>query len=194
MKKIILSFCILILCSSCKGTYPEIDNMKKFITKYESSANLVALDEKSYFFTLKGDTIQMDILLDDGDKDSNNGYFSIMFSKTNDDNLSYDWVQADKFHDAILKQIKNRDCNILVDDAIGKFTNKKACTGIAKQKAEQFYNEITTLLDEQNITMEDTYTFGYRYLSTNKNVATANYRMLKDFSFLNIFGSGKQDY
>ena len=90
------------------------------------------------------------------------------------DPIAFKWIQADAYHNATLKKIENKDCDVMMEDSIGAFQSNKFCSGDSLKEAKTYEKEIRKRLATYGITPQEAFSYGQRYLQDNKNVALIN--------------------
>lgn len=130
------------LCSGCKGIPPENEAMSKALQDKDVTYSIVALDDKCFYLSLENKDLIFDYLLETDRNKAGGSYYSMEITTKKTDSMSFQWVQAAAYRDHTLKKIKNGNCDVMMDEAIGAFVSKKNCTGAALQEAKTFEAEV----------------------------------------------------
>lgn len=169
------------LCSSCKGILPKNEAMSKALQDKDVTYSIVALDDKCFYLSLENKDLIFDYLLETDRNKAGGSYYSMEITTKKTDSMSFQWVQAAAYRDHTLKKIKNGNCDVMMDEAIGAFDSKKNCTGAALQEAKTFEAEVRKRLAAYGLTPQEAFSYGRSYLKNNQDTALVNLDIVTRF-------------
>ena len=172
---------VIFLCSSCKGIPPENEAMSKALQDRDVTYSIVALDDKCFYLNLENQDLIFDYLLETDRNKEGGSYYTMEITTKKTDTMSFQWVQAEAYQDNTLKKIKNGDCDVMMDDAIGVFDSKNICKGAALQEARTYEAEIRKRLAAYGITPQEAFSYGRSYLKNNQDTALVNLDIMTRF-------------
>lgn len=185
MNKLLRSFftasAVVFLCSGCKGIPPENEAMSKALQDRDVTYSIVALDDKCFYLSLENQDLIFDYLMETDRNKEGGSYYTMEITTKKTDAMSFQWVQAAAYQNNTLKEIKNGDCDVMMDDAIGAFDSKKFCTGAALQEAKMYEAEIRKRLAAYGITPQEAFSYGRSYLINNQETALVRLDILTRF-------------
>lgn len=165
---------ILLLGSGCTGIPPADEAMSKALRDKDVTYRISALDDSSYYLTVESKDLWFDFLMETDSKKEAGRYYLMEITIKEHDPIAFKWIQADAYHNATLKKIENKDCDVMMEDSIGAFQSNKFCSGDSLKEAKTYEKEIRKRLTAYGITPQEAFSYGQRYLQNNKNVALIN--------------------
>lgn len=181
---------VVLLCSGCKGIPPANETMSRALKDKDFKYSIVALDDTSYYLSVESEDLHFDYLMETDTHKEGGRYYSMEISVQETDTMSFQWVQADSFQNNTLKKIKNQDCDVMMEDAIGAFHSKSFCTGDAVQEAKSYEADIRKRLTAYGITPQEAFSYGRSYLETNQDTALVNLDIMTRFKNIIPTNSG----